>query len=50
MINTIETKSHVEINGKETKVKKGDKSSCGDILPCEAPDVSHIGIFSTEEL
>lgn len=37
-------------NGKETKAKKGDESSYGDILPCGAPYVSHIGTFSTKEL
>lgn len=46
----METKSHEDINGKETKAKRGDESSYGDIMPCEAPDVSHIWIFSTEEL
>lgn len=49
-MSTIETKSHEEINEKETKAKKGDESSYGDIFPCEAPDVSHIGIFLIEEL
>lgn len=45
IINTIETKSHKEINGKETKVKKGDESSCGDIFPCEAHTFIIYGSF-----